>query len=164
MTTHKVYDKNGFVKASHPAEASAPDERRCTCHPDDAPVPCHHKYALHDCLRSCDEWIEAKDTTITRLTAEVERLKAICKHAAETIVEQEHDLNAHYDRVAELEAALEWFVKREKSIMADVLSSHRNRGNGASQWMSEDDADFRRNLRQAFETARAALKEEKADG
>jgi len=78
--------------------------------------------------KNCEE---AADE-ITRLTAEVERLRA----------------------------ALEWFVKREKSIMADVLSAHRNRGNGASQWMREDDADFRRDMIRAFETARATLTQE----
>ena len=25
---------------------------RCTCHPDEAPVPCQHKYAFSDCKRA----------------------------------------------------------------------------------------------------------------
>jgi hypothetical protein len=28
------------------------DSRSCTCHPDDAPVPCQRKYALSECLRA----------------------------------------------------------------------------------------------------------------
>lgn len=28
------------------------DFRPCTCHPDDRPEPCQHKYALGDCLRA----------------------------------------------------------------------------------------------------------------
>lgn len=33
------------------SEAKA-DTRVCTCHPDDAPVPCPRKYATHDCWRA----------------------------------------------------------------------------------------------------------------
>lgn len=33
------------------AEAKA-DTRKCTCHPDDAPVPCPRKFAAHHCWRA----------------------------------------------------------------------------------------------------------------
>lgn len=29
-----------------------PDTRTCTCHPDDAPVPCPRKFATHHCWRA----------------------------------------------------------------------------------------------------------------
>lgn len=29
-----------------------PDTRTCTCHPDDAPVPCPRKFAAHHCWRA----------------------------------------------------------------------------------------------------------------
>jgi hypothetical protein len=35
--------------------------RGCTCHPDDAPVPCQRKYALTDCLnasRDVSHWVK----------------------------------------------------------------------------------------------------------
>ena len=31
---------------------AANDTRGCTCHPDDAPTPCQHKYATGDCIAS----------------------------------------------------------------------------------------------------------------
>lgn len=34
-----------------PAEAQ-PDTRNCTCHPDDAPVPCTRKFATSHCWRA----------------------------------------------------------------------------------------------------------------
>lgn len=33
------------------AEAKA-DTRTCTCHPDDAPIPCPRKFATHHCWRA----------------------------------------------------------------------------------------------------------------
>jgi len=102
-----------------------------------------------------------------RLTAEVERLKLELndtitelewqKWLADSLGEGCQQFKTENER---LRAALDGLVKHESSIKIDVLSAHRNRGNGASQWMSEDDADFRRNLRQAFETACAALNKE----
>lgn len=60
-------------------------------------------------------------------------------------------------RIAELTGALERFAKLEKDITADVKTAHQNRGNGASEWMSEEDGEMRRDLRAAFDAARAAL-------
>ncbi|RUV69679.1 MAG: hypothetical protein EOR26_05245 [Mesorhizobium sp.] len=53
--------------------------------------------------------------------------------------------------------ALRSLVAMRGSIEADVSSAHNNRGNGASEWMREDDRDFRRELRTAFDAADAAL-------
>lgn len=41
------------IPSDHPmyAEAKA-DTRKCTCHPDDAPVPCPRKFAAHHCWRA----------------------------------------------------------------------------------------------------------------
>ena len=34
------------------AAQAKPDNRTCTCHPDDAPVPCPRKFAAHHCWRA----------------------------------------------------------------------------------------------------------------
>lgn len=34
------------------AREAAPDNRACTCHPDDAPIPCEHKFAASECWRA----------------------------------------------------------------------------------------------------------------
>lgn len=52
-----------------------PSPRRCTCHPDDRPAVCQHKYALSDC-RHADE-IRAKDETIAGLQNRVRVLEAM---------------------------------------------------------------------------------------
>ena len=31
---------------------AVPDTRKCTCHPDDAPIPCPRKFATHHCWRA----------------------------------------------------------------------------------------------------------------
>jgi Lar family restriction alleviation protein len=59
--------------------------------------------------------------------------------------------------VGQLVEALDWFVRRRKSIENDVLSAHSGRGAGASSFMREDDADFRRDMRAAFDKADTAL-------
>ncbi len=56
-----------------------------------------------------------------------------------------------------LRAALERIVKMRKAIYEDVRSAHTGRGNGASEWMSEDDRDFRNELSAAFDAAESAL-------
>ena len=33
------------------ASEAKPDTRKCTCHPDDAPLPCPRKFAAHHCWR-----------------------------------------------------------------------------------------------------------------
>ncbi len=58
---------------------------------------------------------------------------------------------------AELASALKWFDLHADSLAADLRSAHRSRGEGGSQWMAEDDRDFRADFRKAIETARAAL-------
>jgi hypothetical protein len=55
-----------------------------------------------------------------------------------------------------LTAAASWFALNGKSIVADIRSAHLNRGDGASQWMREDDADFRTELGAALDDLRAA--------
>lgn len=48
------------------------DNRTCTCHPDDNPPrPCPRKYALHEC----------RDAELTRLRAELERVRAATAEA-----------------------------------------------------------------------------------
>ena len=49
--------------------------------------------------------------------------------------------------------------KIRKSIENDVRSAHSNRGNGASEWMIEDDRDFRRDLAAAFDNLDATILE-----
>lgn len=41
--------------------------------------------------------------------------------------------------------------------MTDVRSAHNGRGNGVTDWMREEDRDFREELRKQFDVARAAL-------
>lgn len=53
--------------------------------------------------------------------------------------------------------ALERLVKLRKDTVSDVATAHKLRGNGASDWMREDDRDFRRDLNSAFDAAEAAL-------
>ncbi|EKF40873.1 hypothetical protein NA8A_18317 [Nitratireductor indicus C115] len=60
-------------------------------------------------------------------------------------------------REQKLEEALRRLTAMRKGIEADVSSAHSNRGNGASEWMREDDRDFRRELCEAFDAAHAAL-------
>ena len=63
---------------------------------------------------------------------------------------------AKLDKAAE---ALQGLVRYQKSILADVLTAHNTRGAGASEWMREDDRDFMRDLRAAFEVSAAVLAE-----
>lgn len=75
-------------------------------------------------------------------------------------VEGRRDTQAHEPLPSlpvEVREALKWFVDHKDSITSDVLSAQRNRGNGASEWMHEDDRDFRRDLSTAFDKASAAL-------
>lgn len=60
-------------------------------------------------------------------------------------------------RIEELRKALKWFVSHRKTIETEVLTAHRGRGGGATGWMREDDADFRRDLHQALDEGEAAL-------
>lgn len=60
---------------------------------------------------------------------------------------------------ARLKEALAWFHHNGKALASDIYSAHRLRGNGASQWMTEDDRDFRRDLDAALDRARAAMGE-----
>ena len=76
----------------------------------------------------------------------------------EYILAAEHDrLMAEKDaEIARLQEALKAFTGMEASISSDVSSAHNGRI-GAAGWMVEDDRDFRRDLRNAFGAARAAL-------
>lgn len=42
------------------------------------------------------------------------------------------------------------FLQMAKHVQADVSTAHSLRGDGASQWMREDDNEFRRDLREAL--------------
>lgn len=70
------------------------------------------------------------------------------------------DLSSSCPRCETMRKALDDFVDREHGIMADVVTAHNNRGDGASQWMREDDMEFRQALRRCFAAARAALQEQ----
>ena len=62
-------------------------------------------------------------------------------------------LRAQRDRIDALEAGLAEFVRLGKSVSADIQTAHQNRGNGASEWMIEDDRDLRRDFRAALKVA-----------
>lgn len=66
-------------------------------------------------------------------------------------------LEAEVARLREAEAALAWFHVHATSLKCDVRSAHYNRGNGTTEWMREEDRDFRADLEKALERARAAL-------
>lgn len=63
----------------------------------------------------------------------------------------------HSDWNAVLEAARK-LLELHDDIMSDIQSAHSNRGNGASEWMREDDREFRNELRSIFDTLESALK------
>ena len=65
--------------------------------------------------------------------------------------------NAAEAHAAELTGALKWFDLHADSLAADLRSAHHSRGEGGSQWMAEDDRDFRADFRKAIEIVRAAL-------
>ena len=73
------------------------------------------------------------------------------------VAEVEADRDAALAGVERLTEALALFVQMEKSIIADLMTAHASRGNGASEWMREDDRDMRKDIRKAFQAARAAL-------
>ena len=52
-------------------------------------------------------------------------------------------------------------MKLRKDIVSDVGTAHKLRGNGASDWMREDDRDSRRDLNSAFDAAEAGPKPER---
>ncbi len=56
-----------------------------------------------------------------------------------------------------LAASATWFHQHRKSIEADIRSAHYSRGNGTTQWMTEDDRDFRNELEAAFTRLADAL-------
>lgn len=58
---------------------------------------------------------------------------------------------------AGLVEAAQWIAEHRRSIEMDVASAHSGRGNGASEWMREDDRDFRSDLHVAFDCLADAL-------
>ena len=77
-------------------------------------------------------------------------VQSTCNKAAsaiETLLKQQE----------EMREALTVFVRLERSIKIDIGSAHKARGAAASDFMREDDADFRRELEAAFDKARASL-------
>lgn len=56
--------------------------------------------------------------------------------------------------------SLDWFAKHQQAIESDVYTGHRSRASAASEWMREDDRDFRASLTEAFAKARATLDRE----
>lgn len=59
--------------------------------------------------------------------------------------------------LTQLVKAARWFEKNAEGIKADVSSAHSNSRQGASEWMVEDDREFRKELRDNFEALTAAL-------
>lgn len=58
---------------------------------------------------------------------------------------------------AELVEALRWFVDHGKDIAMDVKAGHVSRADAASEWMREDDYNFRLNLSDAFAQGQSVL-------
>lgn len=59
--------------------------------------------------------------------------------------------------MSDLETAARKLLKHRNDIEADIRSAHSNRGGGASEWMREDDRDFRKDLYATFDELEAAL-------
>lgn len=64
-------------------------------------------------------------------------------------------IEAQSDTITRLKEALAWFARRGDTLIREVQTAHSGRGAAASEWMREDDADFRSDLREAVEKARA---------
>ena len=62
-------------------------------------------------------------------------------------------------RSAAIEKSASTLLKMADGIKADVRTAHSERGGGASEWMREDDRDFRKDLREAFEALETALQQ-----
>tara|TARA_R110000744_G_C19018112_1_gene523860 strand:- start:77 stop:313 length:237 start_codon:yes stop_codon:yes gene_type:complete len=58
-----------------------------------------------------------------------------------------------------IEKSASTLLKMADGIKADVRTAHSERGGGASEWMREDDRDFRKDLREAFEAFETALQQ-----
>lgn len=52
-----VPHKDCYCRNCEAARPKLTVPRRCTCHPDEAPVPCQRQYALSDCVAAaqCDD-------------------------------------------------------------------------------------------------------------
>jgi type II secretory pathway component PulM len=72
-------------------------ERACTCHPDDAPTPCAHKYALSACLR----------TSYEALQVENERLKTDAADWAKADADDEILITSLQSQLSEREGEVE---------------------------------------------------------
>jgi hypothetical protein len=69
---------------------------------------------------------------------------------------KDSDMAALRERLASAMEALTGLTKLRKATEADVATAHQTR-TGASEWMREDDRDFRRDLATAFNDADALL-------
>lgn len=47
---------------------------------------------------------------------------------------------------AVLREAIDWLHRNADGLKSDIALAHRSRGNGCTEWMREDDRDFRRDL------------------
>lgn len=61
------------------------------------------------------------------------------------------------EEIERLREAVDWFVRNGDHLETDIKSAHLSRGCGASDWMREDDRDFRSDLKCALDKARTAL-------
>jgi hypothetical protein len=66
---------------------AAEHARPCTCHPDEAPVPCPHKYALSEC-RNADPRATAL-TDLVRITDTQPTLRETIARAIESLTQEE---------------------------------------------------------------------------
>jgi hypothetical protein len=89
--------------------------------------------------------------------AEIERITYNRDMFAQRSVQHLAERDALEADKARLVEALRTLAQMRKSVLADVMSAHQHRGNGPSEWMREEDRDFRRDLGKAFDAADAAL-------
>lgn len=83
---------------------------------------------------------------------------------AEPLDELASALQSLQAEAAGLREALAEYQRLHKSVAADLLSAHQGRGNGTTQWMTEEDSDLRRDFRAAGDLARSALSAYEAGG
>lgn len=111
-----------------------------------------------DALRAVTQRIDALhwDEVLAHTQPKVDLYTAIENRMAETRAAESRALAAEA-RVLGLVEALKAYQAVHKSVTADLHTAHQNQGNGASQWMREDDAELRRDFRKAGELASRAL-------
>jgi hypothetical protein len=104
----------------------------------------------------CDE----AEERATKAEAELERVTRERDGWLNASIRQQNRADAAESKLSAGQAtaeALSALVKMRKAIEADVRSAHHGRGNGTTQWMTEEDREFRGDLYKAFDNAVTAL-------